>query len=270
MNATAPTGHYDNANESALARIGNIIRKLGWLPGIGYMVGKRRTRPKGALWTLHPRRAAHPLALRAGTSDIEVFYQIFVEQEYGVIDDCRDVGLVIDGGANVGYSSAYFLSAFPGCEVIAVEPDAENVDMLRRNLAPYGVRARVVASGLWSHRARLTMAESRFRDGAHWARQVRECRDDEPGGLDSVGIAELLRESGHERISILKLDIEGAETVLFSRGHEDWIDRVDHFVIELHRDSPWGDATVAFDAAIEGQGLMLSRNGELTIARRPR
>lgn len=266
---TSPTAaHYDNAGESALARLGNVVRKLGLATGVRYAIGKRQQRAAGSLWSLHPRRALHPLQLRAGTSDIEVFYQIFVEQEYAVMDDFRDIGLIIDGGANVGYSAAYFLSTFPGCDVIAVEPDPENAAMLRRNMAPYGSRVRCLESGLWSHNARLKMAESSFRDGAHWARQVRECGADEAGGLDSVGIGELLRDSGRDRISVLKLDIEGAETVLFSRGYEDWIDRVDTFVIELHNDSPWGNATAAFDAAIAGRGLQLSRSGELTIARR--
>lgn len=268
MNSSKSVAHYDNAGESALTRLGNIVRKLGVVPGLRYAIGKRQQRATGSLWSLHPRRVLHPLQLRAGTSDIEVFYQIFVEQEYAVMDDFRDVGLIIDGGANVGYSAAYFLSTFASCEVIAIEPDPENAQMLRRNMAPYGERVRCLERGLWSHNARLKMADSSFRDGAHWARQVRECAADEPGGLDSVGIGELLRESGHARISVLKLDIEGAETVLFSRGYEDWIDRVDTFVIELHNDSPWGNASEAFDTAIAGRGLVLSRSGELTIAHR--
>lgn len=78
----------------------------------------------------------------------------------------------------------------------------------------------------------------------------------------------LLRDSGHDRISVLKLDIEGAETVLFTSGYEDWIDTVDTFVIELHEDSPWGNASAAFHVAIEGRGLALSRSAEVTIARR--
>lgn len=268
MNSSGPVAHYDNASESAVARLRNIVGKLGLVSGLRYAVGKRQQRAAGSLWSLHPRRTLHPLQLRAGTSDIEVFYQIFVEQEYAVMDGFRDVGLIIDGGANVGYSAAYFLSTFPGCEVIAIEPDPENAVQLRSNMAPYGARVRCVEAGLWSHSARLKMAESSFRDGAHWARQVRECGPEESGGLDSVGIGELLRDSGHARISVLKLDIEGAETVLFSRGYEDWIDRVDTFVIELHNDSPWGNATEAFHVAIDGRDLALSRSGELTIARR--
>lgn len=268
MKNPAPSDHYDNAGESVLTRLGNVIAKLGVVPGLRYAVGKRVARPIGELWSLHPKRLEHPLHLRAGTSDIEVFYQIFVEQEYGVMDEFHDVGLIIDGGANVGYSAAYFLSTFAGCEVIAIEPDPENAKVLQLNMAPYGKRVRCAEAGLWSHSARLKMAESSFRDGAHWARQVRECGPEESGGLPSVGIGELLRDSGHQRISVLKLDIEGAETVLFSKGYEDWIDKVDTFVIELHEDSPWGNASAAFHAAIEGRGLALSRSGELTIARR--
>lgn len=259
---------YDNAEEPMLTRLANVVGKLGVVPGVQYALGKRRQRPAGERWSLHPKRLQHPVQLRSGTSDIEVFYQIFVEQEYAAMDSLREVGLIIDGGANVGYSAAYFLSTFPACEVIAIEPDPENAIILRDNMQPYGERVRCVEAGLWSHSARLKMAESSFRDGAHWARQVRECGPDESGGLDSVGIGELLADSGHQRISVLKLDIEGAETVLFSSGYENWIDKVDTFVIELHEDSPWGNASAAFHKAVEGRDLELSRSGELTIARR--
>jgi hypothetical protein len=43
-----------------------------------------------------------------GSSDLHVFRQIFVEREYGCLDDLADVRLIIDCGANAGYSSGSF------------------------------------------------------------------------------------------------------------------------------------------------------------------
>ncbi len=44
----------------------------------------------------------------------------------------------------------------------------------------------------------------------------------------------LLRESGFEKIDILKIDIEGAERELFADNPSVWLDRVENLFIELH------------------------------------
>ena len=72
-----------------------------------------------APYTLKSRHALHPLQCRSRTTDSAVFWQVFIGLEYECLDDVADVGLVIDCGANVGYSSAYFLSRFPRCTVVA-------------------------------------------------------------------------------------------------------------------------------------------------------
>jgi len=221
----------------------------------------------GQVGTLHPPDAAHPLFARGGSTDLRVFQQVFVEREYGCLDDAAGVELVIDCGANVGYSSAWFLSRWPGARVLAVEPDAENFAALRRNLAPYGARATLLRAGLWSHPCGLRMEESAFRGGGAWARQVRETRPGEEPGLPAFDVPSLLERAGAARASVLKIDVEGAEAVVFA-GACDWLDRVDNLVIELHDDSHFGDARAAFFRAIEGRGFALGTSGELTVARR--
>jgi len=53
-----------------------------------------------------------------------------------LINNLSNADLIIDAGANVGYSSVYFLSNFPNCRVIAIEPDGDNFASLQKNLAP--------------------------------------------------------------------------------------------------------------------------------------
>lgn len=83
-------------------------RRLGVRGTIGYWVGRhRRGDETFTLWT---RCARYPLRCRANTSDIDVFYGVFVLREYACLDDVEDATLIVDCGANVGYSAAYFLS----------------------------------------------------------------------------------------------------------------------------------------------------------------
>ena len=74
----------------------------------------------------------HPVYARAGTSDHQVFDQIFIEREYRCLDGLKNPQFILDCGANVGYSSAYFLSRFPDSFVVAVEPDALNLGQAGR------------------------------------------------------------------------------------------------------------------------------------------
>lgn len=54
--------------------------------------------------------ATHPQICRARTSDHYVFAQVFVDLAYGSVPKGQQPDLIIDCGANVGYSAAYFLS----------------------------------------------------------------------------------------------------------------------------------------------------------------
>lgn len=218
--------------------------------------------------TLRSKTAKNPLKCRVNTSDLHVFRQIFIEREYSCLDDVLGVGLVIDCGANVGYSSAYFLSRHPDCDLIAVEPDPENFEILKFNLLPYGTSVKMLRSAVWSHPTKLELSKAKYRDGHEWTRQVQECAHGEEPSLFAVDIPTILRESGYSRISILKIDIEGAEAVLFSKNYEAWIDQVDNLVIELHDDSSFGNATEIFERAIDGRGFSVRRCGELTVCKR--
>ncbi len=220
------------------------------------------------LGCLNVAGVGHPLFFRNASSDPYVLRQVFVERAYACFDHLNDPGLILDCGANAGYASAYFLSRFPGCIVMAVEPDPENFAILSRNLAPFGSRVRAIHGAVWSHPCFLRMAERGYRGGLEWASQVTECAPGEVSSLPGYDIAGLLEESGFSRISLLKMDIEGAETVVFSRHCESWLDRVDHLAVELHDDSMFGPATPVFHDAISGQAFSRTSWGELTICSR--
>jgi FkbM family methyltransferase len=220
------------------------------------------------LLTLRTELARHPLLCRPGSSDGNVYHQIFVEREYACVDDLKDVNFILDCGGNVGYSAAYMLSRFPASHLLSIEPDPGNFEILRANLAPYGDAARLLRSAVWSHPAGLVLSTAPYRDGMEWTRQVRECKPGERPDLLAVDIDTVLQQFPGERISILKMDIEGAEGVVFGANYETWLDRVDNIVIELHDDSVFGNCTAAFMAATSGRGFSVTLHGELTVCRR--
>ena len=208
------------------------------------------TRVSEQFFILDTELARHALHCRPGTSDFEVFDQIFVEREYSCLDELQNVGLIVDCGANVGFSAAYLLSRFPGSRLVAIEPDPGNFEVLRVNLAPYGQSATPVRAAVWSHSTGLRLSSSRYRDGKEWARQVRECQPGEHADVTAIDVGSILRQFPGERISILKMDVEGAEGIVFGADDRSWIDRVDNIAIELHDDSAFGNCSAVFHEAI--------------------
>src|SRR5262245_15773023 len=67
-----------------------------------------------------------PVTLRTHTSDLLVFEQVLYREEYAPLKGLGEPRLILDCGANVGYTSVYLLNHYPHARLIAIEPDAGN------------------------------------------------------------------------------------------------------------------------------------------------
>ena len=167
-------------------------------------------------------------ALRPNVYDNEVFRLIFIHKE---LDDQlpSNPSLIIDGGANIGLSTAFYAHRFPRCKVIAVEPSEANLQVLRINTAAFS-NVQVLKGGLWSSSGTLRIVNPEGTSLGY------RCGPAEPGDKDSFRaytVQEVIESSGSERCDLLKLDIEGAETNLFETSKE-WISRVQAVLVEIH------------------------------------
>ena len=236
----------------------HLAHLLGWRHGLRYratMLGRRFGWGDGTTMRIHPAGLLYPIDLRIGTTDADVYRQIFLEQEYAAIVDPA-ARVIVDCGANVGYTSAYLLSRMPDARVVAIEPFPANAALCRRNLAPYGSRATVIEAAIWSRCTRLVLDHP---GGNEWGVQVRAARPGETGELEAIDIPSL----GLGQIDILKVDIEGSEADLFGEGTEGWLPDVRSIAIELH-----GAACErVFEAAMAGYASERSQSGELMICR---
>ena len=249
-----------------------IVNKWNWylgaLRGLGFrsLVRRQFQRLLGRFQQLNKltsKTLANPVFARPGSSDYFVFDQIFVERQYRCLDQLKCSGLILDCGANVGYSSAYYLSKFPACFVIAVEPDFGNFSILKKNLKPYEGRYIAIQAAVWPSKENIRFEKSSLGAGKEWARSVEKMSSDAVASdrIETVDIPTLIRISPYDRVSILKVDIEGAERELFNRGSSEWLFLVDNIVIELHDENCF---KVFFDA-IGTARFDISTCGELTV-----
>ena len=93
----------------------------------------------------------YSLTLRPDNSDPSVAGKIFGAHEYDIGEQQRsrlndlaskwkqggNVPVIVDGGANVGYSSIFFANAYPDATVLAVEADEEAFALIQKNCAPF-------------------------------------------------------------------------------------------------------------------------------------
>jgi FkbM family methyltransferase len=228
-------------------------RNLGPLPYLYFAFQKRM--PYRGPFKLFSKNLDFPVKVRPETSDLSVFYQIMIFDEYRCVAGLKSPELIIDLGANVGYSSAYFLSRFKNSRVIAVEPDPSNFRELQNNLLPYRSRAIAVQAAVWPHSEMLLLNHPG--QGEEWGISI---RPSENGTVRAITVPELISMSGAQRISLLKIDIEGSEIDLF-RSDTTWLRQVDNIVIELHGD----EARDTFFCKIDKSRFEISTCDELTV-----
>ena len=230
--------------------------------------------PAGRRVTVRVPGLSAPLSLRTRTSDVKVFHQVFVDLEHDVRGLTGDVSVIVDAGANAGYSSVFFATAFPRARVIAIEPEASNHAQLVRNAAPYPNIVPVHAA-LWSHRQRVRIANPASEQwafqvaaGADGSKDRRDASSDDDGMIAALGVADVMADFGLTHIDLLKVDIEGAETEVFGSESAAWLPRVRHIMIELHDYLKPGCEAAVYGATAKA-GFGHTTRGEFVVFSRP-
>ncbi len=243
-----------------LRELRRYVRQFGLTRGA--IVRYKLWRVKKGIIRVSIPQSRTPIALRAGTSDLPTFADIFLDDCYAIPVETHP-HLIIDGGANVGYASLYYANRYPEARIIAVEPEASNHELLRVNTSGYA-NISVLRAGLWHRRTRLTIKNP---TAAKWGFQVQESALEE-GSIDAVTIDEIVENAGAQSIDILKLDIEGAEKELFSAA-DTWLGKVQILIVELH-DRFRPGCSESFHSAVAKQDFASQRRGEHVILLRNR
>lgn len=239
-----------------LGKLLRARRRLGWFYSakfsVAYLVGLQKVR-------LRVPGVRTPLWLRPRDRDYSVLYQIFDARECDVPLPSAP-GAIIDGGAHVGYATLFFANRYPGSRILAVEPAREHLALLRANTSAYP-KVEVVPAAIWSHTTELALVDPR--EGS-WALRVQEAPAETTVRVPAVTISTLIDRLGVETVDVLKLDIEGAEREVFTRGVREWLPRIRTLIIETHGE----ECRKAVLAAFAGERVALSERGEKLVVQR--
>lgn len=239
---------------SALGLKYRFDRVLGWarLFGVSRALAERRRMQerKGRLVEVDVPGMRHPVVLRAGTADVSTFEHIFVWNDYD-LDYSKPIRAIIDAGGNIGLAAVFFANRFPDARIISIEPEAANFQLLQQNVAPYPNIVPLQAA-LWSEDAHLGLSNPDARVDSYRFDSVSSNHV-----VQAFSMPSLLARFGLDHIDVLKIDIEGGESVVFASERQ-WMRQIGMFVIELHG----AQAEEAFACATASLRARRWRHGE--------
>jgi FkbM family methyltransferase len=227
---------------TALRRLWSLrshyARRLDWLYSIYHRVLLHFPRlplpGRHGLRQVRLKRILEPFYVRMNTTDWYVLEEIFIDEVYrpAVRSGIPDVRNVVDLGANTGFSVRLWQIAYPSARIIAVEPDAANLQMCRQNAFDENAddQLRLIQACVVGQPRAVSMN----RTGGAWEFRIQEAdsSDELIEALTLPGLLERCEMSG--TVDLLKCDIEGAEAEVFSDCGA-WINRVRNLVIEVHQ-----------------------------------
>jgi FkbM family methyltransferase len=206
---------------------------------------------------------------KAPSSDVLVFNQIFIDEEYKPVVEIFKKNfnnhsnlIIIDGGCNIGLTSLYLSNYFNDSNFICIEPDAQNFESLSLNLDNKNIKKlHKIKGGLWSKNIYLKILTD-FRDKREWAFRVEETS--EKTDLPSFSINYLVKQYALEAIDILKIDIEGSEKEVFTNPNADvsFLLITKCVAIEIHDEFECRDE---INTILTNYGFEFFSSGELTI-----
>ena len=197
-----------------------------------------------------------PIWLRPRSSDIRVAFEIFITRELEMPWPLAQAPTtIIDGGANVGYATLALKHRWPDAFIVAVEPDLDNCIVLRKNVQSLS-NVVLLQKGIWGSQCHLRVKTDPA--AAAWSLQFEPVNENTPGSVGSETVSDLIGRLPGNHCDLLKLDIEGAETNIFSQPDLSWIGQVSVILIETHGAA----ARSVVCRAADRFGLKVSQAGE--------
>ena len=195
---------------SAVARRLRFVKEYGvWRKAVRelWRFKWREHRGRPVLGTYHTRNGGVAYRIRHATRDVGIFAEVFIAGEYDPppavaarLDGLGRPPRILDLGANIGLFAAYCRERWPDAPITAVEPDPENLELLRATAA--AAKVVVVPACAATHEGTVRFVAGEFAE-SHVAA--------EGSGEDTIELPSVDAFRFVQAADLVKIDIEGSE-----------------------------------------------------------
>lgn len=212
--------------------------------------------------------------LRNTVADRSTFWQCLVQKQYDtkrfpqhvrLMEHYQEMlrqgktPLIIDCGGNIGLAAIWFARMFPAARIVSIEPDENNLELLRLNTQEFKERITIVQGGVWNRPGALRIINP---DSGSAAFRVEYLETQSIGCIPAYTIDDLCELGGTAAPLLVKLDIEGAQAHLFA-SNTDWVGRTALITLELDDWLlPWQGTSRNFFSCVSGHPFDYLLGGE--------
>lgn len=189
------------------------------------------------------------VTVRSYSGDVFIILEVLGSKCYRLPEPVERGGVVVDLGANIGVTSLFLADLYEPSRLICVEPSPHNCGLLRKNLSGLKQNVDIVQAAISNEKGFVTFDTK----AETWGGRISNAGVRVP----SLTMTDLVDHYNLDRIDILKIDIEGAERLLF-QSNLDWLKRVNNIAIEIHD----GFSIADLKRAVTPYGLSVWAAGE--------
>ncbi len=161
-----------------------------------------------------------------------LYREIFLNDEY-YFKASTDAPVIIDCGANIGFSVLYFARLYPEAKIYAFEPSPTSFALLQKNISDNKLKN----VSLYNNALSDTEEEVPF--FADYAGSLTGSLRNDRGGTNHVNVkairlSDFIKKSDN-KIDLLKIDVEGAEIKMLDDLYDtNSLAKIDQLIVEYH------------------------------------
>lgn len=178
------------------------------------------------------------ISYRPGTSDPYIIYEVLLKKgrkgEY-FFPVALQPKVIFDIGANIGVTSILLAKLFPEAKIFSIEPVKENFDLLSKNICSFSniVPVNIAFDSECGERELIFSPNPHNFGGFSFFQRCADGKG-ERVVVKTMTPAQVMRENGIDKIDLIKIDTEGAESPILRSFDARVLSNVTWIVGELH------------------------------------
>lgn len=138
---------------------------------------------------------------------------------------------ILDLGANIGIETIKFKFFFPKSKIIAIEPEKNNFEILKKNTINYD-NIHLENRAISNKQTEVYLKNNSKNISSNYNESFFVTNEITTSRIKTISIPYLIKKYNLERINILKSDIEGYERNIFDNTCSEWLNKVDCIIFE--------------------------------------